>query len=298
MTLGALGYSQDGIHRLVINKLSFNWVRYSRENPDVPRVFGNSLDGCWAHYWRHGQFEGRIAYIAPGCIPHGILNTDNVVITWHNIDWSRYFSDYLDVRDSAEYGPRGSQGAWDHYLNYGHIEGRRAYPYNPMDDITTTVLTDNGVLVSEDTLDVNYLRTNFRFSANRRDCWIQFLHRGLEPNPLGFDGMVDRTIINSINCSSLPSSTPSGNNLTIFLTALPSSTSSAPPPAPPSVSSPARVSVTLRPSFGGIGIPPIPVVLSARPSSPPYHPSAVRTAYGPGTVLRPAGHAFPPASRW
>ena len=286
MTLGALGYSRDGNHRLVINKLSFNWTRYSQENPDVPRVFGNSLDGCWAHYWRHGQFEGRIAYIAPGCIPQGIVNINNLVVTAENIDWRVYFSDNSDVRNSPHYGPRGREGAWDHFLNYGHVESRFAAPYNPENDVKTTVLNNNGVLVSQDTLDVNDLHTRLGFSANRRDCWRQFLDRGLSSptrTSVSFDGKVDRSIINSIDCSSLPTSTPS-----------------APPPAPSPVPSSAHVSVTLRPSIGGMPISgmPIGVVLSARPSSPPYHPSAVRTAYGPGIVLRPAGHAFLPASRW
>lgn len=114
--------SADGLHNLIATE--WDWGRYMNDNPDVCRVFRNCKEGAEYHFSNYGKSEGRRIYIAPGAVPVGIVCRGSV-IREDNIDHLRYFNDYPDV--SGVYGSSGRIGAWNHFLNYGHVEGRVAY---------------------------------------------------------------------------------------------------------------------------------------------------------------------------
>lgn len=95
---------------------NFDSARYAADNPDLAAAFGLDHGALWSHYENFGSKEGRRVYTTSG--------DEGYIFTKETFDFIRYADENLDLK--AIYG-YDRESLWNHFLNHGAAEGRRAF---------------------------------------------------------------------------------------------------------------------------------------------------------------------------
>lgn len=95
---------------------NFDSARYAADYPDLAAVFGADHAALWSHYENFGSKEGRRVYTTSG--------DEGYIFTKETFDFIRYADENLDLK--AVYG-YDRESLWNHFINHGAGEGRRAF---------------------------------------------------------------------------------------------------------------------------------------------------------------------------
>ncbi len=97
----------------VLDLSTFDYTDYANRYADIKAAFGYSAAPMYQNYLVHGEFENREAHLNP-----------LLLFNAGNFDYVRYAEDYPDVAAAIGNNPTG---LYNHFINNGLKEGRRAY---------------------------------------------------------------------------------------------------------------------------------------------------------------------------
>lgn len=102
---------------------TFDYMRYSDDNPDLKAVYGYDRDKLFNHYQRTGKAEGRLAHTLP-YKPSRLVAFDYLRDESYYFDAQRYADENPDLKAAFGYDKRA---LWNHYKTLGFQEGRTAH---------------------------------------------------------------------------------------------------------------------------------------------------------------------------
>ncbi|MCR4588458.1 MAG: hypothetical protein K5682_08635 [Lachnospiraceae bacterium] len=171
---------------------NFDYVAYADTYADLKEAFGYDKDALYQHYINNGIKEGRTAQTTSGETVSGsteqttgnsstctLICKRSDFLSKSNFDAARYAADYADL--AAAFGTNTNK-LYNHYVNNGEKEGRKAYSTNERTNAILTIYDTIPTICNDGMTDEMKARAVHDFLANTCQYDVDNYYAGTIPN--------------------------------------------------------------------------------------------------------------------
>ena len=154
-----------------LNSENFDYVKYADTYPDLKQAFGYDAGLLWSHFETNGVFEGRKVYATNG--------DEGFLLKKETFDFVRYADEYPDLKTAFGYN---KDQLWDHFMNCGQFEGRRANATTDEIGIDVSAYQNNINWNAVKAAGINYavIRLGIRGSETARLVTDSYFHQNIK----------------------------------------------------------------------------------------------------------------------